>query len=67
MNKKQVDWISDWVKQMEMWNSDTGIEMQCCLVAQGHEAVVFVKFAELYGSHFTAEKKVFEIRRMVGK
>ena len=50
------EWEERWKKELSFWFSDTGEELQLCLVAQGYGGVLFGRLMIYFGSGFTAIK-----------
>lgn len=65
LNKKQNaygEWEENWKRQLKLWFSTSGEELQLCLVSQGYEDILLKKLFCLFASGFTALKIIQSIK-----
>jgi len=59
-------WENKQKRALEFWNSHPGKELEYCLVAQGFEDLLAIRYLSLFGSGFTVLKIIKCIKEEIG-
>ncbi len=64
-NIQKTTWYKKWEREIKLWFSNEGKELQYCLVAQGYEEWLFEKMWHLFATPITAFDIIKEIKKEV--